>query len=151
VCRRNHVCRRRLVQFLFLRVRHLAALAPQQGRPLAASRLPEGEPFYIQHGWINAPVNYPVGLFRFELEVDGQPVQEDFSVRSTDAETALPTLNWTWVFNFPEGMTGDHTFTGHWIAPCQYWVDQGMLSGPCNDPNEMIARSNTAYVSFISE
>jgi hypothetical protein len=22
-----------------------------------------------------------------------------------------------WVFNFPDGLSGTHTFTGHWVTP----------------------------------
>ena len=109
---------------------------------------PAGVPFYIKHGWSQYSDDNAIGVFGFELEVDGDLRKEDFKLFS--AESGDPdTLNRVWVFNFPEGMTGTHTFTGHWFAPCQYAVDQLGFSGPCASPNARVENSTkTLTVTF---
>jgi hypothetical protein len=117
---------------------------------------PAGEPFHISHGWGIGATEPPAqaGIFGFRLDVDGIPRDADFVVRSTDAppktEFDAPVLNRGWVFNFPDGMSGTHTFTGHWIAPCGAAVAELGYPGPCTTPNapiEAIARSLT--VTFV--
>ncbi len=114
---------------------------------------PENEPFYIAHGWqvgTGEDFPYPVGLWRFRLEVDGQLQAADFVQRSVDTSTTPPQHTLLWVHNFPGGMTGEHTFTGYWLATCQYLVDQGIIPGPCDDPDEvMTAATRTASVTFL--
>lgn len=106
-----------------------------------------GEPFYISHGWANPSDITGVGLFRFALEVDGTFVKESFVMRS--AESGDPDiLTWIWVFNFPEGMTGTHTFTGHWTGSCQGLVDMEVETGPCEKPNGIIETVRTRTVIF---
>src|SRR6266508_4911714 len=84
---------------------------------------PAGAPFYIQHGFVQSAEDGAIGVFDFQLDVDGIPVQEDF--RTFSAVSGEPgTVLRLWLYNFPEDMTGVHTFTGHWIAPCQYAVDE---------------------------
>jgi len=111
---------------------------------------PQGQPFYIAHGWIDRPGNYPMGLWDFELEVDGQPRPEDFVQRSVDTAARPPNMTLSWVHNFPEGMTGTHAFTGTWLATCQFLVDQGRIPGPCANPNEIMPYTvKTIYVTFV--
>ncbi|HLF72783.1 MAG TPA: hypothetical protein VI524_00425 [Anaerolineales bacterium] len=107
-----------------------------------------GAPFHIAHGWIEASDDDAIGIFEFQLEVDNVLQTADFVERS--AESGNPdVLTRVWVFNFPNGMTGTHTFTGHWLGPCQTLVDHGLFTGPCSTPNEKVeAFSRTLTVTF---
>ncbi len=108
-----------------------------------------GAPFYIQHGWVQSSEDDAIGAFDFKLDVDGVFVKEDFKKFSAvsgdpDALTRL------WLYNLPEGMTGVNTFTGHWIVPCQYAVDQLGYPGPCATPNAKVeTNSRTVIVTFV--
>jgi hypothetical protein len=117
---------------------------------------PAGAPFHIRHGWGIGATEPPeqAGIYGFRLEVDGVTRAVDFLIRSTDPAPATaydsPVLNRGWVFNFPDGMSGIHTFTGHWIAPCRAAVAEQGYSGPCSTPNapvDAITRSLT--VTFV--
>ena len=114
-----------------------------------ATEFPAGITFHIAHGWINPSNVMGIGLFKFSLEVDGNPVEKDFIERSaTSGDPDL--LTWIWVYNFPEGMTGIHIFTGHWTGPCQGLVDLGVIEGPCVKPNEIMeSNTRTSTVTFI--
>ena len=106
---------------------------------------PAGAPFHIQHGWLTAPKDAPPGNFDFQLEMDGVYQSHDFYsvVGGQDA------LSITWLFNYPDGMSGVRTFTGHWFAPCQYAVELGMYPGPCPSPNMPVeAYTRTLTVTF---
>lgn len=93
---------------------------------------PAGDPFHIAHGWANLSTDSDaVGKFDFELEVDGASRKKDFVERTVVGEDP-DLLTRIWVFNFPEGMAGTHTFTGHWSAPCY------AFGGPCDHPNEKV-------------
>ena len=113
------------------------------------STFPTGQPFHIAHGWWN-PTNIPgVGLFKFSLDVDGSLVKEDFIERSTISGSP-DELVWFWVYNFPNGMTGTHTFTGHWTGPCQGLVDMGVIEVTCEKTNEIIeSASQTIIIDFV--
>lgn len=70
-----------------------------------------GAPFHIAHGFVfSPPDDRPGPNFEFTLEVDGDLIDEDYRTRSH--------LTWLWVFNFPDGMTGTHTFVARWYMPC---------------------------------
>jgi hypothetical protein len=101
------------------------------------------------HGWWN-PTNIPgVGLFKFSLDVDEVPVGVDFIERSAISGDPDELL-WVWVYNFPNGMTGSHSFTGHWTGPCQGLVDMGVIEGPCEKTNAIIESSTrTITVDFV--
>lgn len=45
-----------------------------------------------------------------------------------------------WTFNFPDGMTGTHYFTGTWYAPCGY------IYGPCDGPTNTVIETFTVTV-----
>jgi hypothetical protein len=97
-----------------------AAISVFRGAPTTFAA---GAPFYIQHGFglgANEPPTQ-AGIYAFRLDVDGVPRAADFVDRSTDAPPKTvydgPVLNRSWIFNFPDGMTGTHRFTGHWIVP----------------------------------
>jgi hypothetical protein len=105
---------------------------------------PAGEPFHISHGWVRVlgddqgetPAN---GRYGFSLAVDGQDSPADYVERAPRED---PVLGWikpnTAVHNFPAGMTGTHTFTGHWFGPCAGLVEGGYTPGPCAYPTEIM-------------
>jgi hypothetical protein len=104
---------------------------------------PAGAPFHIAHGWVLDPAQGPPGKYLFQLEVDGVYREADFIEPSVDQSTAPEFLSWIFVFNFPEGMSGVHTFTGHWAVPC------GSVSDSCTNPVQLIeTRSTTVEVTF---
>jgi len=106
-----------------------------------------GAPFYIMHGWVQYSSDGAIGVFDFELEVDGMLLRED--LKQFLADGGEPDILWRWwVYAFPEGMTGIHTFTGHWFAPCQYAVEELGYTGSCTSPNakvETATRNLTVY------
>ena len=110
----------------------------------APMSFPQGQPFHIAHGHAIAPEERaappaPIGRFEFGLDIDGVPVRSDFVERSVLAEEeGPPTFALIWVFNFPEGMQGTHLFTGHWYAPCEYAVNNGLYAGSCANPAAMV-------------
>jgi hypothetical protein len=108
-----------------------------------------GAPFHVRHGWIQSSEDNAIGVFDFALDVDGILQREDFKMFS--AVSGDPDLlNRIWVYNFPNGMTGTHTFTGHWFAPCQYAVDFLAYPGPCATPNEKVeTNTRTLIVTFF--
>jgi hypothetical protein len=72
--------------------------------------LSAGEPFHVAHGFTAEPWADLVNpLHRFELSIDGAQVHG-----AIDLDRA--TLEKWYVFNFPHGMTGTHTFTGCWYG-----------------------------------
>lgn len=110
-------------------------------------KFPAGEPFHIRHGWYNPSDITGSGLFRFALEDNGEFVEDFFVLRSSvsgDPEY----LNWIWVYNYPDGLSGTHTFTGHWYGSCQGLVEMEVFSGPCEKPNQIIETVRTRTVIF---
>lgn len=106
---------------------------------------PAGDPFHIAHGWILNPSDAPLGLFAFQLEVDGILQDKDFTDIYTAHTTTPEFLYKIFVYNFPHGETGEHTFTGHWFVPCQAVYDD------CERPNERVeSHTSTVYVTFVS-
>ena len=77
---------------------------------------PAGTAFDIRHGLsLFAGDDGALGRSLFTLEVDGQTQTPSYT-RHHVIEPNLVGL--VWVFNFPAGMTGVHTFTGHWFIAC---------------------------------
>jgi hypothetical protein len=93
-------------------------------------RYPANQPFHIKHGIIFTPsldkYKYAeaLGQWDFKLDVDGQPVQPDYVdhfAYGNSPDVDPEEQHWVGfltVYNFPEGMTGTHIFTAHWIWPC---------------------------------
>lgn len=80
---------------------------------------PANTAFYVSHGngavqGEDTAIGRGFGPDGFTLEVDGASRSATYWV--TDGRDGFVTT--VWVFNFPDGMTGVHTFTGHWWAPC---------------------------------
>ena len=137
----------------------LAVPVPAQGREVTGEWLdlsigeqdfPAGEPFYILHGWWTAPkIPIPglVGLLNFELEMDGQLIREDYHFFGADPSEQPTYLYRFWAYNFPDGLTGNHTFTRHYYGPC-------ILSGDeyCSPPyrNDVVEEfTYTTVVHFV--
>lgn len=76
---------------------------------------PADTAFHIWHGFIfEQGVDRGYGRNEFQLDVDGVTTTADF----TDVDVLDPrVVSRVWVFNFPEGLTGTHTFTGYWMTP----------------------------------
>ncbi|MFC1997055.1 hypothetical protein ACFLXI_05540 [Chloroflexota bacterium] len=110
-----------------------------------------GDPFHIKHGWAEESVeNGPPGKYGFELYMDGERVSEDFVMRTFYPQTDPVTFDLVWVHNFPDGMIGTHTFTGHWYAPCEYAVEIGSYPGPCPQPNaSVLSLERSLTVEFV--
>ncbi len=103
-------------------------------------------PFHVVHGfawgyehganpWDPTNIQAP-GRGYFTLEVDGAARHFDFLERWVDIvedEEGEWRNMWSmWVFNFPEGMEGDHTFVGTYYFPCKY------IQLVCDDPNKPV-------------
>jgi len=73
---------------------------------------PAGRPFYILAGFYFIDEDPPDAQLFF-LEVDGVGIETDGLLAEPSDEGTF----FRWLFNFPDGMTGTHTFTGHWVSP----------------------------------
>ena len=112
---------------------------------------PAGEPFHIKHGWMGlVGVTGPEGIQKlpfsgFDLEMDGSYLTRDFILREVfyDPELDERSIIQRSVFEFPEGLTGTHTFTGHWTIACKFWEES------CDDPFEVLdPRPRTITIMF---
>jgi len=114
-------------------------------------KFPAGVPFHITHGWGLSQPGGVNGLFDFDLEIDGVPVQEDFIDRWADPSGDVVDLERMWVYNFPEGMTGTHYFTLHYYGTCLAFYSeeycQEYYSPP--DRNEVVEYAFTVKVRFV--
>jgi len=102
---------------------------------------PAGEAFHIRHGWsFDTAIERPAGHYAFRLEIDGVLQRRGRAIRTHEGTT----LTWIWLHDFPAGMTGTHTFTGYWYAPCAETV-----SAPCAKPHKpTLAFEQSLTVSF---
>ena len=116
---------------------------------------PANTPFHIRHGAsFHAPGDSNTrGLYEFQLEVDGVPQQADFTLIQTFPIGGGSAQARFWVYNFPNGMTGTHTFTGHLLGPCAQLVSDGSYSGSCgNNPMAQVEADIspvTVTVTFV--
>lgn len=96
---------------------------------------PANTPFHREHGWTSMPWGeYPIGGFGFVLEVDGVVIKPSYKIFERDR--AEGTFKKTNVYNFPDGMSGVHVFTGYYYVPCQYILDHE--SGTCTGPGSSV-------------
>jgi hypothetical protein len=123
---------------------------------------PAGQEFVIFHAVNNGGVIPPeaIGKDVFTLDVDGVPRAPDAIIHDAtpppelvDFSLPYPILFRGFVFDFPNGMTGTHTFTGHWFESCANAVADGSRPdlAPCAIPAqqvEFLTRSLT--VTFTS-
>jgi hypothetical protein len=78
---------------------------------------PASTAFHIKDGWLftDPTAVDAIGKYSFTLDVDGSPRAFDFKTSEERTDGSLLKL---WYFNFPSGMTGSHTFVGHFLGPC---------------------------------
>jgi len=75
---------------------------------------PAGSPFYIRNGWWNEEFIDDSDA-AFFLEVDGVRIDPDGSGTIPSEKEGIDGYDLFWIFSFPDGMTGTHTFTGTWV------------------------------------
>lgn len=87
---------------------------------------PAGAPFFVRHGIATIQdEDEAIGRGRFVLEIDGVPQQATY----TEHFVADGLIYRMWVFNHPDGLSGVHAFTGHWLTAC----DVALMFLPCGD------------------
>jgi hypothetical protein len=122
--------------------------------PPSPDTFPAGVPFHIAHGWRNDPSwGVPIGLFDFQLEIEGVYLDEDFFITEPVPGGKPQAILRLWYYNFPDGMPpGEVTFIGHWLAPCQAAVDYHYYPGPCEKANEIVEPyTDPVTVTFYEE
>jgi hypothetical protein len=105
---------------------------------------PASTAFHIRDGWLflDPSTIDAVGKYTFTLDVDGTLRAPDFKTSETGSDGSLLKL---WWFNFAAGMSGTHTFVGHFLGPCGG-------SYPCNGqpPNTVVEQHRlTVTVTFV--
>jgi hypothetical protein len=98
----------------------------------APQTFPAGAPFYISHGHGISKAfgeNPAIGKYLFTLDVDGVPVAANFKQITSAGHGDHGVL---WTFNFPDGMTGIHYFTGTWYVPCGGYTNTPPCDGHAN-------------------
>ena len=90
---------------------HVGIFACAFAPPCGEIWLAADEPFYVAHGFTSEPkADLLDPQHRFELYVDGDQ-------RHGAIDLDLSGIGEKWyVFNFAQGMTGTHAFTGCWYA-----------------------------------
>jgi hypothetical protein len=92
----------------------------------------------------------PRGGFGFELWIDSVLQEPDY--QSTWISDNFPpgAIVREWVYNYPAGMAGEHTFTGRWLAPCLWAVEYASYPDPCETPNaKVVFHSREVVVDFV--
>ena len=98
---------------------------------------PANEPFHTM-GWLKSvPAKYTdpilMGLFSVRLEVDGEEVPVDYIEKYPFKYEGELYFDKIYVFNFPEGMEGEHTFKLYYTEICEYWYWFGFVES-CEKP-----------------
>lgn len=99
----------------------------------------ENFPFHLAHGWateIGTPAK-STALGGLRLEIDGVPTPHDFIEYSPAVIGGTNYIAKYFVFNFPNGMTGVHTFDLYYSNICSLWLSTGKVAG-CQNPNEIL-------------
>lgn len=120
----------------------------------ATQSFPAGQPFHFSHGFVTTPgSNGSIGLWRFTLTLDGVEVKPSFiDLRETNDPVSGHLLHRVYVFNFPDGLIGTHTFGGSFAGPCDESVAFGYFTGPCPTPNALVVGDGfpvTTTVTFV--
>ena len=114
-----------LVAILLITIPVAAGPKEPVGDPVGweVTTYPVGLPFHIVHGWLFGapPLETNVGAYSFELEFDGEIIKPSFKIIGYDPSTE--TYRKLYFYNFPDGMTGEHEFVGHYYATCSEEYD----------------------------
>jgi len=106
---------------------------------------PANETFYITHGWGWVMHDYfkitnDKKGFKYTLKLDGELLEQNHihsnvfpAVQDEYGDHWRQSM---WIFNFPDGLEGTHTFLGEYWLECQVFEDFGLVPGPCADPHE---------------
>lgn len=118
-------------------------IGPWLGR--AEVVFPADTPFHITHGWNSTGMAnpHPDLSYKYALDLDGVPLKADIFEILEDPDTGM--FYWLWTFNFPDGLTGAHTFTHHWYGHCKEFIE-GCTSNAVVEINQEIQ-----IVNFIAE
>jgi hypothetical protein len=65
-----------------------------------SQEFPAGTAFFVRHDWLEGR-GYPVGIFDFQVELDGVSVRETYVERTITVGENGPEFLFLWVFNFP--------------------------------------------------
>jgi hypothetical protein len=109
-----------------------------------SQEFPANTPFHVRHGWVvNFSESPAIGVYDFILEVDGEPVPHGLRYIQPDRDS--DTVQVLRIYNFPDGMSGVHTFTGFWYLPCYAGDDPES----CEQPNKpVLSRTSEVVVTF---
>lgn len=98
----------------------------------------------IMHGsaflyWIGEPIEISFGLEYMTLEIDGVNRNKDYLLIDwtpyPDYDIRLGTK--LYLYNFPEGMTGTHTFVRRYYLTCAT-ISENFTPVECHNPAELI-------------
>lgn len=115
---------------------------------------PANTPFHIVHAWLDFFDEHdlwPYGQFYFELEVDGvyMELTKFVNEKIVDPDTGeFIGIRRAYFFNFPNGMTGTHTFKGHWMGTCYIALQDGLVSECANPMADIELISSDVKIKF---
>ncbi|NIW46449.1 MAG: hypothetical protein GWN30_17320 [Gammaproteobacteria bacterium] len=102
---------------------------------------PANEPFHLSGGITWLPAKYTdaqfLGKMQVRLEVDGEEVKHDyveFTPYKYDGELYFEKF---FVFNFPEGLEGEHTIQMFYSNKCKLLIYWGLVT-ECEKPEKSI-------------
>lgn len=107
---------------------------------LGNDTFPAETAFHIKHGWLYE--THPDLSHKYELEWNGEIQKNDIFDIQKDPDTGAWT--WVWIYNFPDGLTGTHTFVHRWYARC------GEVFEDCDNNGIMEVHQVTQTVYFVS-
>lgn len=108
---------------------------------------PANETFFIAHGWGWIMHDYfnitnDKKGFNYTLELDGELLEQNHihsnMFPAVQDEYGDHWRQSMWIYNFPDGLEGTHTFVSKYWLKCQAFVDFGEIPGPCDDPDELM-------------
>ncbi|HSG26514.1 MAG TPA: hypothetical protein VLA32_10390 [Anaerolineales bacterium] len=111
--------------------------------PIGYSELsfPAGEPFHLSGGITWLPAKYTdaqfLGNMRVRVEVDGEEVKHDYVEFAPFKYEGEVYFDKFFVFNFPEGLEGEHTVQMFYANKCMILVYWGLVT-ECEKPEKSI-------------
>lgn len=102
---------------------------------------PANEPFHASGGinWVPAKYTDPqfMGNMWVRLVVDGEEVKRDFVEMYPHKYEGELYFDKFFVFNFPNGLEGEHTFEMYYANKCKLFIYWGFVT-ECDKPEESI-------------